>query len=91
MGIPLPAISALVVAVTEVFGGALLIAGYMTRIVTAAQVIAMMVATLVVHLPNGFLGRGGYQWSLLLAAAAFCLLIEGAGRWSLDRKSSAGK
>lgn len=89
MGIPLPAISALIVAITEVFGGALLIAGFMTRIVTAAQAIAMMVATLFVHFPNGFLARGGYQWSLLLAAAAFCLMIEGAGRWSLDRKLSA--
>ena len=86
MGIPLPVVSAFVVAATEAVGGALLIAGFMTRFVTAAQAIAMLVAVLAVHLPNGFAGRGGYQWALLLAAAAFCLMLEGAGKYSIDRK-----
>lgn len=91
MGIPLPYISGIVIGCTEIFGGALLILGLFTRVVSAMQAFAMMVAVLVVHLPNGFLGRGGYQWALLLAAAAFCLMIEGGGRFSLDRKFSAGK
>ena len=89
MGIPLPAVSALLVATTEVFGGALLIAGFLTRIVTTAQAFAMLVAVFAVHLPNGFAGRGGYQWALLLCAAAFCLLLEGAGKYSIDRKLSS--
>ncbi len=89
MGVPLPYFSAILVGSTEVFGGALLIAGYMTRVVTAAQTFAMLVAVLMVHLPNGLTGRGGYQWALLLAAAAFCLMIEGGGKYSLDRKLSS--
>ncbi len=89
MGIPLPAVSAFLLATTETFGGALLIAGFMTRFVTATQAFAMLVAVFVVHLPNGFAGPGGYQWSLLLAAAAFCLMLEGAGKYSVDRKLSS--
>ena len=90
MGIPLPAISAFLLVSTEVFGGALLIAGFMTRFVSAAQAFAMLVATFVVHFPNGFLARGGYQWSLLLAACAICLMFEGAGKYSIDRRLSSG-
>ena len=89
MGIPLPSISAFLVATTEVFGGVLLIMGFLTRIVTAAQAFAMLVAVFAVHWSNGFAGRGGYQWALLLAAAAICLMLDGAGRYSLDRKLSA--
>lgn len=89
MGIPLPAVSGLLVATIEAFGGALLVAGFMTRFVTAAQAIAMLVAVLAVHLPNGFAGRGGYQWALLLGAAAICLMLEGAGKYSIDRKLSS--
>ena len=89
MGIPLPAVSAFLVATTETFGGALLIAGFMTRFVTATQVLAMLGAVFIVHLPNGFTGRGGYQWALLIAAAAFCLMLEGAGKYSVDRKLSS--
>ena len=89
MGIPLPAVSAFLIAATDTFGGALLIAGFMTRFVTATQVFALLVAVFVVHLPNGFAGPGGYQWSLLLAAVAFCLMLEGAGKYSVDRKLSS--
>ena len=90
MGIPLPAVSAFLVASSEVFGGALLIVGFLTRFVTATQVFVMLVAVFVVHFDNGLAGRGGYQWALLLAAAAFCLMLEGAGKYSVDRKL-AGK
>ena len=69
--IPFPMISAFTVASTEVFGGALLILGLLTRVVTAMQTFAMLVAVFAVHFSNGFAGRGGYQWALLLAAAAF--------------------
>ena len=47
--IPLPTISAYTVASVEVFGGAMLIAGFLTRIVTAMQAFAMLVAVFAVH------------------------------------------
>ena len=89
MGMPLASITAPLVAGVEVFGGALLIVGYMTRLVSAMQCFAMLVAVFAVHWSNGFLGRGGYQWALMLAAAAFCLMLEGGGKYSLDRKLSS--
>ena len=89
MGVPLPMLSAVLVASSEVIGGAMLIIGFMTRFAAATQVIAMLVAVLMVHWSNGFTGEGGYQWALLLAAAAFALMMDGAGRYSIDGKMSA--
>jgi putative oxidoreductase len=86
--IPLPMISAYIVASVETFGGAMLIIGFLTRIVTALQAFAMLVAVFAVHWSNGFAGQGGYQWALLLFAASTCLMLEGGGRYSLDRKLS---
>ena len=67
----------------------MLIVGFMTRFAAATQVIAMLVAIFMVHLSNGLSGEGGYQWALLLGAAAFALMMDGAGRYSIDGKMSA--
>jgi len=88
LGVPLPLVSAFLLAATELVGGALLIVGFMTRLVASAQVFAMLVAVFLVHWSNGLVGGGGYQWALLLAAAAFTLMIDGAGRYSVDRTLS---
>ena len=42
----------------------------------------MLVAGFMVHASNGLTGEGGYQWALLLGAAAFALMMDGAGRYS---------
>ena len=83
--IPFPMLGAYLITYTEFFGGALLIMGFMTRVVTAMQTFGMLVAVFLVHWSNGFAGQGGYQWALMLAAAAFCLMLEGGGKYSLDR------
>jgi putative oxidoreductase len=88
LGIPLPMLSTILVASSEAIGGVLLIAGFMTRFVAATQVIAMLVAVFLVHWSNGFTGEGGYQWALLLCAAAFALMMDGAGKFSIDRSMS---
>jgi putative oxidoreductase len=88
MGIPLPMVAAFLVASAELIGGGLLIIGFMTRLAAATQVFAMLVAVFLVHFSNGFAAKGGYQWALLLAACAFALMIDGAGRHSVDRKMS---
>lgn len=89
IGVPLPMLSAVLVASSEAIGGAMLIVGLMTRFAAATQVIAMLVAIFMVHGPNGLSGEGGYQWALLLGAAAFALMMDGAGRYSIDGKMSA--
>jgi len=90
MGVPLPMLNAILVASSETIGGAMLIVGFMTRFAAATQVIAMLVAIFMVHWPNGFTATGGYQWALLLGMAAFALMMDGAGRYSIDAKMSAG-
>jgi putative oxidoreductase len=88
IGVPLPLISAAVLASFETFGGALLVIGLLTRVWSAGLAFAMLLAVTLVHLPNGMFGEGGYQWALLLMASVLALLFEGAGRASLDRKLS---
>lgn len=88
MGVPLPMLNAVLVASSETIGGAMLIIGFMTRFAAATQVIAMLVAVFMVHWSNGFTANGGYQWALLMAAAAFTLMMDGAGRYSVDRMMS---
>ncbi len=88
MGIPLPMLNAILVASSEAIGGAMLIVGFMTRLAAATQVIAMLVAIFMVHWSNGFTANGGYQWALLMALAAFALMNDGAGRFSIDRMMS---
>ena len=88
MGVPLPMLSAILVASSEAIGGAMLIVGFMTRFAAATQVIAMLVAVFMVHWSNGLAGEGGYQWAMLLGTAAFALMIDGAGRFSIDRSIS---
>jgi putative oxidoreductase len=53
--------------------------------------VEMVVAALMVHLPNGFFmnwfgnQKGeGVEYHLLVLAIAVALMIKGGGRWSLD-------
>lgn len=85
LGIPMPMAGAFLVASFETFGGAFLIIGLLTRFWSAGLAFAMLIAITLVHLQAGMFGEGGYQWALLLMACSIALLIEGAGKASLDR------
>jgi putative oxidoreductase len=95
LGLPYPYPFALLVAVTELAGGALLILGGLTRWVALALAIDMGVAIWKVHYLNGFFlssGRGhGVEFALVLAGAMLCLMMTGPGALSWDewRDSSA--
>ena len=80
----MPAWLGYVSSFTEFFGGLLLIVGLVTRIAALGICINMVVAIVKVHLHNGLLGQGGYQFPLALAAIAFALIFTGAGPLSLD-------
>jgi putative oxidoreductase len=69
---------------TEFFGGIFIIAGLLTRLVGAAMTFEMMVAVIGVHLKNGLVGNGGYEFPLSLAAMSFALLFFGGGPIALD-------
>jgi putative oxidoreductase len=85
MGIPLPAVSAVIVTLVEFVGGILLITGLATRVAAALNAVDMTVAILVVHLKNGFSGPMGFEHPLTLLGACICLVLAGGGSFALKR------
>jgi len=70
----------------EVFGGLFLAAGFLTPFGAAAVVAVMLVAAVSVHLKAGYFAHtGGYEYTLVLAAAALALAFTGPGAISLDQ------
>lgn len=87
IGIPVPAYSALVVAVAELLGGLVLILGLLTKWTSLVLIFEMLVALFVVHLKNGLLvSKGGYEFVLLILAGLVVLLVNGAGELSVGKK-----
>ncbi len=86
----LPGWLAYVSAVTEFFGGILVIAGLLTRCVSLAILIDLGVAIAKVHWKHGLLGEGGYQFPLALAAIAFALVFLGGGPMAFDSIRKGG-
>ena len=84
MGLPFPAVSAALIIAAEFGGGLLLIGGLLTRFAAAAIAFGMAVATVQVHLPNGFFAPNGYEFTLMLAAAGLGIVLTGPGRFSID-------
>jgi putative oxidoreductase len=82
--IGVPTWLAYISAGAEFFGGVLLVIGLVTRVAALAILIDMLVAIFKVHLRNGLVGQGGYEFPLSLAAIAFFLIWSGAGALSLD-------
>lgn len=90
MGIPLPTVSAAVVATVELVGGALLLLGLGTAVVSLLVVLIMVVAALLVHVGNGiFVIDGGWELVGVIAAAALALAAVGPGRFSVDHAIGA--
>lgn len=85
LGIPLPAVAAIVVTLVEFVGGILLITGIATRLPAALLCVDMLVAILVVHLKHGFFNPMGYEFPMTLLAACICILLSGGGALSVKR------
>lgn len=84
MGIPAPAVAAIVVMIVEFVGGILLVTGLATRLPAALLAIDMLVAILVVHAKHGFF-IPGVEFPLTLLAGCICLALSGGGAASLKR------
>jgi putative oxidoreductase len=85
LGVPAPALAAVALVLTEVVGGAALILGLFTRLAAVPLAFSMLVATVLVHLPNGFFSsNGGIEFTLLLTVACAALALTGPGKASLD-------
>ena len=84
MGIPLPGLAAPFIAGLETLGGIALMLGAGTRVFAALLFCDMLVATLMVHAKNGWLGQGGMELTALLGAMALGVALAGAGAFSVD-------
>ncbi|EWS81585.1 membrane protein [Brachybacterium phenoliresistens] len=98
MGVPFAQVAAPVVAYAELIGGVLLVLGAFTPIVGLVLTVDMLVAALLVHLPQGlFVDQGGWELVGALGAGALALAAVGAGRYSADatvlgrRRSARGR
>ncbi len=83
-GLGLPGWLAYLSIAAELGGGIFLIVGFLTRLTAFAVLIDMLVAIFGVHLKNGFLGQGNYQFPLSLAAIALALIFFGSGPIAVD-------
>ena len=92
LGIPAPFLVAVLVAIVETAGGALLVVGAYTIWVAIALIIELGVGIWKVHFAHGFFinwtltpGVGhGYEYNLVLITGLLCLIFTGAGRLSMD-------
>jgi putative oxidoreductase len=77
--------NAFLAGLAEALGGLLLALGLVTPLAAAAIVGVMLVAVWSVHLSKGFfVTGGGYEYNLVLSAAALGLAFTGPGTLSLD-------
>ncbi len=77
---------ALMAGSAEFFGGLALVIGLLVRPAAASLAVAMVVALFSVHWANGFfMTANGFEYAMILALISATLLIEGAGKLSLDR------
>jgi putative oxidoreductase len=84
LGLPLPALNAVLVTAAELGGGLLLLSGAATRVTAAILAFTMGVAIMTVHLSHGFFAPAGVEYPLTLLVANLALVMTGAGRYSVD-------
>jgi|ERR1700733_7672967 putative oxidoreductase len=103
IGIPFSSFLGWATIVIEVIGGLRILLGAFVPLASLPMIVVLLVATLTVHLPNGFssiklvaydgsgahFGRPGYETDLLYLAALLALCFGGAGPLSLDDYVSA--
>jgi putative oxidoreductase len=78
--------------VAETCGGALLALGFLTPLGTAMVTSSMTGAIATVHAPKGpWVADGGYEYNVVLTAAAFALAAEGPGALSADDALGTGR
>jgi len=74
----------------EFFGGLALVIGLLVRPAAVVLAVVSLVAMFSVHWVNGFfITNNGFEYALALLAASVALLIDGAGKLSLDSRLCA--
>jgi putative oxidoreductase len=85
LGIPMPTFNAYLAASTEAAGVIFLALGLATRLISIPLITTMIVAIVTVHWGSGFeAGNNGFEIALYYIIMLFVLLVNGAGRISVD-------
>lgn len=86
MGVPMPGVTAPLIAAIELLGGIALILGLGTRIASALLAATMVGAIALVHLKNGFFMPNGFEYAFALLGATAALALGGGGAFSADSR-----
>ena len=87
IGIPLPELNTVLAAGTELIGGAFLILGFMTQLVSVPLAFVMFIALITAHLGDINSLMDLFSQTPFIYLLIFLLLSStGAGKWSLDKK-----
>ena len=90
LGVPSALFFAWIVALVEFVGGAFILLGLFTRYASIALIIEMIIAIILVHIPNGFYKSNG-EIALVLLLSAVALLFSGAGKRLVLERQLFGK
>jgi putative oxidoreductase len=81
------ALFAIAAMILETVGAICIILGLFTRFFAAALAVEIGIAFLLVHLARGFsVGKGGFEYVLLIGIVLFAIAIRGGGPYSVDQK-----
>ena len=73
------------IALAEFIGGILLVVGVLTRIASAVLGVILLGAIFHIRWENGFfVSKGGWEWDLVMLAAALAIIAAGPGRISIS-------
>jgi putative oxidoreductase len=87
MGMQPGKVNATLAGTAETLGGLLLATGFLTPVGASAVTGTMAVAIGKVHGRNGpWVANNGYEYNVVLSAAAFAVAADGPGPWSLDER-----
>ncbi|UVS80389.1 DoxX family protein [Actinokineospora sp. UTMC 2448] len=85
VGVPAAPVAAWFATIVELAGGVALVIGLAVPVVGLLLLVDMIGAFAFVHASAGlFVTEGGYEFVLVLGAAALLLAAVGAGRYSVD-------
>lgn len=84
----IPAAFAYIVSYGEFIAGIALLLGVFAMYAASFVAVVMLVATFMVHWPNGFsLANGGYEYNFVLLLVALAVVMLGAGRYALVKNT----
>ncbi len=87
LGFPLPMFWAVVGTAVELLGGIALLLGVATKTAASLLFVQMIVAAVLVHLPNGFFAANmGIELPFVLACSSLALAFLGSGKFSISQK-----